>query len=248
MINIDKIVKTLEKFAPLELAESWDNSGWQINLGNNEAKKILLALTLTPSVLNQAIENGCDFIITHHPLIFNGLKSISTESVTEKLIINCIKNHIQVYSAHTNLDATKGGVNDVLCEKLGLIKIENLSNFVRVGEFSEEMTLDAFVLKLKISLNAVKLKLINPQNLQTIKKVALCAGSGGDFISQIHGVDAYVTGDIKYHNALDVQNMVLVDAGHFETEKIVLQTLKNLLHKTASDIMIAKEHEPWLVV
>ena len=184
MIEISKIIEILENFAPLELAQNWDNSGWQINLGNNRAKKLLICLTLTPKILKQAIEKECDFIIAHHPLIFNEFKKIEYNTVTQKLIVDCIKNNIQVYSAHTNLDCAVGGVNDILCEKLGLIPIENFENFVKIAEFPEVLQLDSFILKLKISLNAPKIKIVNPQNIQQIKRVALCAGSGGEFVKK----------------------------------------------------------------
>lgn len=248
MVNIDEVIKVLENFAPLETAQSWDNSGWQINLGKKQANKVLLCLSVTPKILSQAIENGCDFIISHHPLIFGGLKNISYETVTQKLIVDCIRNNIQVYSAHTNLDCAHGGVNDTLCDKLGVSPVETIADFVKIAEFPEPMTLDSFILKLKISLNAPKIKIINPQNKQEIRKIAVCGGSGGDFVNELKGIDAFITGDIKYHTALEVQDMILIDAGHFETEKIILQTLKNLLHDVAQDIVIAKETEPWSIV
>ena len=248
MIEVKNVIDILEKFAPLDLAESWDNTGWQINLNNPKANKLLICLSLTPKILSQAIEQGCDFIVAHHPLIFSGIKKIEYKTVTQKLIVDCIKNNIQVYCAHTNLDCAQGGVNDTLCEKLGLTPIETIENFVKIAQLPEKMSLDSFILKLKISLNAPKIKLINPNFIQEVKKVALCSGSGGDFINKIKDVDVFVTGDIKYHTALEVQDMVLIDAGHFETEKIILQTLKNVLHDVAKDIVIAKESEPWTVV
>lgn len=248
MIEIDNIIEHLEKFAPLELAQSWDNSGWQINLGNKYTKKVLLCLSLTPKIFTQAIENGCDLIISHHPLIFNPVKNIEYNTVSQKLLVDCIRNNIQVYCAHTNLDSTEGGVNDVLCEKLGLTPIETIQNFVKIAQLPEKMSLDSFILKLKISLNAPKIKIINPNNIQEISRIALCAGSGGDFINAVDNVDLFITGDIKYHTALEVQNMIVIDAGHFETEKIILQTLKNLLQEVSTDIIIAKEIEPWTIV
>lgn len=250
MIKINEVIEILDKFAPLELAEEWDNSGWQINLGRNEANNVLICLSLTPEILKQAIAQNCDFIICHHPLIFDSLKKIAYQTKTQKLIVDCIKNNIQVYCAHTNLDCTEGGVNDTLCEKLGIAPVETFEKFVKIAELPEPMSLDSFILKLKISLNAPKIKLINPDNIQQIKRIALCAGSGGEFINAIKNknVDVFITGDIKYHNALDVQKMILIDAGHFETEKIILQTLKNLLHKKVQDIVIAKETEPWVIV
>ena len=181
-------------------------------------------------------------------MIFNSLNKIEYQTVTQKLIVDCVKNNIQVYCAHTNLDCADGGVNDTLCEKLGITSVETVEKFVKIAEFTEPMSLDSFILKLKISLNVPKIKLINPDNIQQIKRIALCAGSGSEFVNSIKNVDAFITGDIKYHTALDVQNMILIDAGHFETEKIILQTLKNLLHKVTQDIVIAKETEPWVVV
>ena len=248
MIDINKIVEVIENFAPLESAEVWDNSGWQINLGIREAKKILLALSLTPKILKQAIEQECDFVITHHPLIFSPFKKIEYETVTQKLMVECIKNNIQVYCAHTNLDVASGGLNDTLAEKLGLVPNLTVDNFVKIAQYSEALSLDDFILKLKIALNCQKLKVINPANIQQIRTVAMCSGSGGDFIPKLKDIDLFVTGDVKYHSALDVENMVVIDAGHFETEKIILQTLKNLLQPYAQDIVIAKETEPWVFV
>ena len=248
MIKVEKITNIIEKFAPLELAEEWDNSGWQINLGKKDAKNILICLSLTPRILKQAIDEKCDFIICHHPLIFQEFKKINNETVTQKMIIECIKKGIQVYSAHTNLDSTKGGVGDVLCEKFGLVPVATINNYVKIAELPQKMPLDSFILKLKISLNTQKIKLINPDSIQEVKKIALCGGSGGEFVNDLKGVDAFITGDIKYHTALDVQNMVLIDAGHFATERIILETLKNLLIKDAPDLIIAKETEPWIVV
>ena len=248
MVLVDEVINIIEKFAPVDLAEEWDNSGWQINLGNKEANNVLVCLSVTPAVFQQALDNNCDLIIAHHPLIFNEFKSIKNETTTQKLIIDCIKNNIQVYSAHTNLDCTKGGINDTLCEKLGLINKETRNKFIKIASLPESLSLDAFILKLKISLNAPKVKITNPNNIQTVKKIALCCGSGAEFLNDLTDVDAFITGDVKYHTALEVKNMVLIDAGHFETEKIILQTLKNLLYSVAPEIIVAKEIEPWVIV
>jgi len=249
MIAVDKIIQIIEDFAPPSLAEEWDNSGWQIKLGIKEVNNVMLCLSVTPQIIEQAVYNNCGLIISHHPLIFSGIKKIDTENVVNNLIVDCIKHNIQVYSAHTNLDCTSGGVNDILCEKLGLIYQENLNKFVKITQLPEKMSVDSFILKLKISLNAPKIKLINPQNIQEIKTVAICSGSGSEFINDVIGkADAYITGDVKYHSALEVRDIVVIDAGHFETEKIILQTLKNLLHTEIPDIITGKENEPWVIV
>ena len=248
MVKVENVIKTIEKLAPAELAESWDNSGWQINLGKKSAKNVLLCLSVTPDILSQAVNNGCDLIISHHPLFFTEFKKISPDSITQKLLVEAVKNGIQIYSAHTNLDKAKGGVNDILCEKLGLSPNKTICDYVKISNLSEEVDLDDFIIRLKLSLNVSKIKIINPDNIQKIRRIAVCSGSGGDFASELSGVDAFITGDIKYHTALDVQNMVLIDAGHFETERIILETIKNLIKKEAPDAVIAKEKEPWIVV
>jgi len=248
MVEVQKIIDIIEKLAPVDLAESWDNTGWQINLGNKEANNILICLSVTQDILNQAIEQNCDFILCHHPLIFNPIKKIDNSTITQQIIVSAIKNNIQIYCAHTNLDCADGGVNDILCEKLGIVPTETIEKFVKIAELNEEMTLDSFILKLKISLNSPKIKLINPQNIQNIKRIAVCSGSGGEFINSLQGVDVFITGDIKYHSALNVKDMIVIDAGHFETEKIILQTLKNLLKNIAPELVIAKESYPWVIV
>ena len=115
MIKTDYIISKIEKYASLELAEPWDNSGWQINLGHDYTNKVLVALSMTREVLEQAITNDCDLIVTHHPMIFNSIKKIDNP-----LIADAIKNNICVYSAHTNLDRTSGSTTDQLCGVLGL--------------------------------------------------------------------------------------------------------------------------------
>ncbi len=249
MINTSEIISEIENLAPVETAQSWDNSGWQIFLGKEETKKVMLCLTVTQNVISQALEHGCDLIISHHPVIFNPIKKITNNTVSEKIIIEAIKNDVQIYSAHTNLDIAKGGVNDILCERLGIDVIETRNEgFVKIAKLPELIDLDSFILKLKISLNVSKIKIINPCDKKYIQTIAVCSGSGSSFADELKDVDAFITGDVKYHNALDVQNILLIDAGHFETERIVLQSLKNLLEKITKDIVVAKEKEPWIIV
>lgn len=249
MIKTNEIIKEIEKFAPVETAQNWDNAGWQIYLGNEEIQKIMLCLSVTQNVISQAVEKGCDLIISHHPILFNPIKKITNNTISEKIIVEAIKNDIQIYSAHTNLDIANGGVNDVLCERLGIDVIENrCDDFVKIAKLPEAIDIDSFILKLKISLNVSKIKIINPSDKKFVQTIAVCSGSGGSFAGELKDVDVFITGDVKYHNALDVQNIILIDAGHFETERIVLQSLKNMLEKVTKDIIIAKEKEPWIIV
>lgn len=251
---ISKIIKKIEDFAPPELACSWDNSGWQIRLENNEIKKVLLALSPTLDVIDQAIEKNCGLIITHHPLIFGKLTKITPSNQTNIAIIKAIQNNIQIYSAHTNLDSTCGGIADKLAEMLNLKNIHPAnelgedSNFLRYGEFESEMALDDFVNNLKNILKIDKIKLINPAEKDRIRRIAVCPGSGGDFIRKIKNADLYLTSDIRYHNALETDDMIVVDAGHMETERIILSTIKDLIQSFNIEIILAEETPPWKII
>lgn len=248
MVSTESIIKKLEDFAPKELVADWDNSGWQVFLGNNDTKKILLTLSVTLDVVEQAIEQGCDLIISHHPAMFSKINTIDTDIYSQLPIVKAIQNNIQIYSAHSNLDRAQGGIADTLCQLLEINNPKEVDDFVKVGELEPELTLDDFVSKVKTVLSIDKLKLINPSNVLKVKKVALCPGSGGDFVSKIKDIDVYITGDIKYHTAIEVSDTAVIDAGHFETERIILKVLKDKLADPQLYILIAEEKLPWAII
>ncbi len=222
-MNKFEIISKIENFAPLELAESWDCSGWGVETDKEEVKKIMLALTITNDVVKQAKHQKCDMIISHHPLFF---------------VPNEWKN-IDIYSAHTNLDRTVGGTTDTLIHNLGL-KADEKSDFLRFVNLNTG--LDEFVHKLsKISPN---LRYVNNNNIKTLNKIAFCAGSGSDFIHEAaeHNADALVTGDVKFHTALE-SPIVLFDIGHFESEILVLDIFKSLLQNV--ETIKANEKNPF---
>lgn len=247
MIKTDNILEIIENFAPLQTAEEWDNSGWQINLHNMETKKILSCLTVTEDVLELAAALGCDLIISHHPLIFSPLKKLQ-----HPLFIKAIQNNIQVYSAHTNFDKAQGGTTDILAQKLNLENVKNLNDYVKCGDLPFELTLDKFLSVVKSTYELDKIKLINKSNQPTVQRIALCAGAGADFIGDIKNVDVYITSDIKYHAALEVKNMVLLDIGHFESEKFFSQKVKELLEEKLQneeiEVITADEKPAWTIV
>lgn len=208
-MNKYEIVKRLEEFAPPELAEDWDCSGWIAETNKKEIHKIMLCLTVTEDIIRQAKAQNCDMIISHHPLFF-----VPTEW-----------KNIDIYSAHTNLDRTNGGTTDTLIKTLGL-DVSQTGDFLRYVE--KTLTLEELKkLLLKISPN---LRYVNNKKVKTLNKIAFCAGSGSEFIQEAYenGADALVTGDIKFHTALD-SPIVLFDIGHFESEILVLQVFEKLL-------------------
>ena len=133
MEKVSKIIKRIEEFAPLNTMQKWDNSGWQINLGIEDTNRILLALDVTPSTVDEAINKKCDLILSHHPIFFNSIKTIESP-----FIIKAIQNNIQVYSAHTNLDIAQGGVSEYLAEKCGFTDLDTAFEFIKYKQFDEE--------------------------------------------------------------------------------------------------------------
>ena len=239
MVKVLDVIEKLEQVAPLETQEVWDNSGWQINLGNKETKKILLALNVTEETVNYAVKQKCDLIISHHPLIFSPLKCIKN-----KAIISAIQNKIQVYSLHTNFDKSIVGTTqtliDVLKSELVLKSIKPINDFVKVGTLKAPIKSSEFLIKVKKVLNLSFLRFSNP--CEEIKKVAFCAGAGADFAREVvkNSVDCFITADIKYHQALDCSAM-LVDVGHYESEVVALDSIKKLLSPLNVDIILSNE-------
>ncbi len=217
-------MKSIENFAPLSLAEPWDCSGWIVQTGK-KISKIMLCLTVTDDVFKQAKNAGCDMIVSHHPLFFVPFE---------------YKN-INIYCAHTNLDRANGGTTDVLVEEIfGKIK-RTTDGFLRYVDF--EISVTDFLEKLRaISPN---LRYVNNFGTEKIKRIAFCAGSGSEFINeaQENGADAFVTGDLKFHIAIE-SKIALFDIGHFESEIGVLKVLDNLL-KGNYTIVYAKEQSPF---
>lgn len=248
MIKTIDVLKILDKYAPAVLAEDWDNSGWQINLYNPYVKKIMVCLTVTDDVINQAVDLGCDMIVSHHPLIFNPIKKIH-----DIKIIKAIKNNIQIFALHTNADKTKGGTSDMLAEYMLLRETAAINDFVRAGYLKYAMTLDEFLSKVKLQLNVSHLKVINEGAKTSIKNVAVCAGAGAEFIEPLgrYNIDAYVTADVKYHQALEPARFVVIDVGHFESEKPFVERITNMLRKAKGDkveVVIANEKPAWNIV
>lgn len=218
-----KIVSKIEKFAPLETQEKWDCSGWAVERANNiEVNKILFALTVTDDIVTQAREKNCDMIISHHPLFYVPLKY----------------KDINIYCAHTNLDRAEGGTTDTLINELGFQKTAT-DDFVRIVELEEAITVDE--LKNRLLKISPKLRHINNLNAKKIKTIGFCAGSGSEFIGE---TDAFVTGDLKFHTALEAEKVVF-DIGHFESEIFAPKILKEITGVGEKGV-IADEKSPFI--
>ena len=227
-MNKYDIIRKIENFASVETAEPWDCVGFEVETENVEVSKVMLCLTVTDSVVEQARAEKCDMIISHHPLFYVPLEW----------------SDIGIYSAHTNLDKANGGTTDTLIQSLDFKQNEQEAQaFLRFVDFDTPLSLDIFIQKLKkISPN---LRYVNNKNIQHIKKAAFCAGSGAEFINtaQEYGADCLVTGDLKFHTALDSQ-IIVFDIGHFESEILILPVLKSIIGDEI-EVIFAREQSPF---
>lgn len=224
------IIKIMETHYPLACQEEWDHCGLQAGSAKTEVKKVMIGLDADIETLQEAIEADCQMLITHHPFLFNEL-TLDTSTPVGKFIDLALTHHIVVYSAHTSLD--KISMNYWLMDALGCLNVEDAdeSNIVKKGVLPDTMGLYEFLDYVKKAFHLSSLRYAG--NLKQISTVAICGGSGGDMIDEVAPqVDAYITGDLKYHSghkALD-HDMVLVDVGH-HVEVIMVHQLKKLLSK-----------------
>ena len=233
-----QIVEAIEEFAPLSLQESWDNSGWQVGDPGAQCRGVLLCVDLTPAVIEEAAARGCDLVITHHPLIFRGVKSLVGRDRVTECLTGAVRRGITVYSSHTSADCAPAGVSAEMARILGLTDVATLdgnSGLGAVGDLPSPMPWDAFARKVKETFGCASLRLSRPADPSwAITRVALCGGAGGDLIDRAieTGAQAYVTADCKHNLFLDRrEEILLLDAGHFETERCT----KALFHRVISE-------------
>lgn len=231
-MTVYELNKYMNERIPKELSCSWDNDGLMCCPdGNREVKKALFCMDVTPEAIDYAIENGYDLIVSHHPLIFKGVKSVSGDFGIPSRIIKLIKNDVSVMSFHTRFDAVDGGVNDALAELFGLSDVEKVLcdgiEMMRVGDLENEMTIEEFVLLAKEKLGCEHLNFTS--NSGKVHRLAVLGGGGGSYIrdAQHAGADTYLSGEIGYHNLTDCKDMHinLVEAGHYFTENPALKNL-----------------------
>lgn len=239
MLKCQVIMDVLERIAPKRLAEEWDNPGLLVGSPAQKVERVLVCLDVTEAIADRAAQEGCQLIISHHPVIFRGIKKVRTDQPIGRLLQKLLKNDIAVFAAHTNLDIARGGVNDVLAGRLGLKDIvpfdkvkkgeeESVDSLGRMGRLEKPVSAEEFAAAAAKALDAPFVRLAGNAG-RRIEKVALCSGAGSEFIQKAAflGADAYVTGDVRYHEAQSAAELglALVDAGHFPTEFPVVEVL-----------------------
>jgi len=241
-MTVKDILNCITEVAPLQWQESYDNAGLQVGDLNAEARKALICLDITEEVVDEAVAKNCNVIVSHHPLIFRGLKHLTPETYIERAVMKAIKHDIAMISMHTNLDNSYLGVSRVLAERLGLTNLHllqpseaqpELCGAGMVGEFDTPMEEIDFLELVAKTIGSPCLRHSALTGCE-IQKVALCGGSGSPFMQDAlrQKVDAYLTADIKYHDFFVPEgNILLVDGGHFETEQFTKELICELIRK-----------------
>lgn len=220
-----EITTALEEHFPLSIQESWDNAGWQLGDPDDECRGVLICLDLTPAVLREAIDRGCNLVVSHHPLIFRGLKQITGRNRVERMVAEAFRRGISVYSSHTATDCAPAGVSYEMSRRLAMTDVEPLdeSGLGVIGNLPQPLPWFNFITLVKAVFASRGLRCSRvPFPNWKISRVGLCGGSAGEFLplALSRGAQAYVTAECKLNQFIDyADDILLVDAGHFETEE-----------------------------
>lgn len=244
-MRIKTITDAIERFAPLSLQESYDNCGLQIGDPEGETSAALLCLDVTEEVMEEAVRRGCDMVISHHPVLFRGLKQIVGATPSQRIAAMAISHGIAIYAAHTNLDSATHGVSDQMARMLQLHSCrplcptcaDALTGLGIVGEIEPTPAME-YLRHVKDTFGVRSLRYSERSPQIVVRRVALCGGSGAEFIARAIDAhaDIYITGDLKYHDYTEhACDILLVDIGHWESETCAPTILARILHECCPD-------------
>ena len=242
-MTVRTIYEKLCERIPEDLREVWDNDGLMCSSDDSrEVKRALITLDVTEDIVDYAIAHGFDLIVSHHPLIFKPLTSVTEDSHVARKVIKLIKNDISVMSFHTRADKVEGGVNDILAEILGMQDVVPFGegDLGRIGTLKEELNMEDFSYLLKGLLDCDGVKVADA--LIPVQRVAVVGGDGKSYVSAAlrAGADTFVSGRIGYNVMAEAGEMGinLLEAGHFFTEHPVTQFFQSLLHRLDPDMSV----------
>lgn len=240
-MNVRELHNKLSELYPKTLSCSWDNDGIMVSRDTSaEVKKVLVALDATGEVLKYAAENGFDTVLTHHPMLFRGPKSVTPEVLTGRKILDAALSGVSVISLHTRLDAGEGGVNDCLCRALGFEPTERFGDddapeLGRIANITPVTARElALITKDKLGCTAVR---VSGDLDKQVTRIGFCGGDGKDFVryALAAGCDAYITGDAGYNMAEDAaeDGLVTIEIGHYHSEAVACSRLASLAKEIA---------------
>lgn len=249
-MKIKEICAVIERIAPLEWQESYDNAGLIVGRPDDEVHKALLAVDVTDAVLDEAEREGCDMVITHHPIIFHPLKRFNSEGYVQRCVERAIRRGIALYACHTNLDSAPEGMSYHLGRQLGLEQMTLLepratapaTGFGVVGELPEARPWADFLGEVKERLSIGAVRHSAPVGEQ-VRRVAVCTGAGASLMEEARraGCDLYLTADLKYNDYMTPDGAFMVaDIGHFESEYCAIDILFDVISKNLLTFAVRK--------
>ena len=245
MIAVQDVCALLEDFAPLAYQEPYDNAGLIVGKRDMPLKGVLVCLDVSEPVIDEALKLGFNMIVSHHPLIFKGVKSITGNNHVNDCLVKAIKNDLAIYAGHTNVDSVINGVNGKMAEKLGLTNVSILAlvnaaskpesqyGLGVVGELKSPVSEEKFLQLVKKTF-CCKVLRHSAFTGQKVQRVGICGGSGSEFLNQAIGAGAtvFLTGEAHYHDFFtEGLGIMLIDAGHYETEQYTKEVFFDLISK-----------------
>lgn len=245
-MRLSEIIDALERKAPLRLQDDYDNAGLQVGVPSADISSVLVCLDVTEAVVDEAITRGCQLIVSHHPLLFHPLRQVGDATYQQRCVVKALAAHIAIYSAHTNLDNARGGVNYKIADLIGVRDLRWLSPKAGedagsgvVGELEKRMTDGDFVSMLQQTF-AVKCMMHTELNGRIVKRVAICGGAGafllGDALKA--EADCFVCGEFHYHDYFENEGMLLAELGHYQSERYTQDLLREILAAAAPELRI----------
>ena len=248
-MKIKDVICALECFAPLPLQEDYDNAGLQVGLTEAEVSGVLLCLDVTEQIIDEARHQGCNMIVSHHPLIFRRLARVTSESYVQRCVMKAIQHGITIVSMHTNLDSARGGVNYMIARRLGMdmntvqLLGAHTVNDVKggigiVGELPQSISAQDYINRVKETFHA-SCVMGNELLQRPIKRIAICGGAGSFMLPQATeaGADAFLTGEMHYHEYFDQEQKIQITViGHYESEQYTKELLEEIIKEHCTGV------------
>ena len=251
-MRCEEVIAKLEELSPLSYAESWDNPGLQAGRRDKEIRNVYIALDATTQVIEDAIRCHADLLLTHHPLIFKGIRHVSSDDFVGRRIMKLLQNDMCYYAMHTNFDVMgmADAAADILCLKnrqvLDITFEDEISKegFGRFGYLPQIMTIRECAAYVKQAFGIEWVKVFGDPDLE-VEKAAICPGSGKSMIGSAleKGADLYITGDIDHHDGIDAleRGLAVIDAGHFGLEQIFVPYMEEYMNREMGELKITVE-------
>lgn len=245
-MQLKTIGDQLEAYIPSRYASSWDNVGWMVGPLSAPLRGVLLCVDVTAPVLERALQNDLNLILSHHPLLFEPLSRLLGSHPLHRIVMDAVREDVGVYSVHTNADAMPGGLNDLFADSLDLLDTEPIrpmeddpeAGLGRVGRLGESLSLGQLEDRLREQFDLTHMQSLGEED-RSVRTVAVCTGSGGDFVgkSLAERADCYVTGDVDHHEAMEAQSfdLPLIILDHYEMETLFLPFAESIWREQFGD-------------